>query len=119
MANKTVLTLEGDKPVEKIWEGDAEDELGIVEAVSDAFASFQSGVRDDGNPRNVTTVRCLKLGKVLSGDEVTVANVCAALADGETTFRVGERAVVKSPTWIDLKFRYMPYSLFGLVKKLI
>ena len=30
-----------------------------------------------------------------------------------------ERAVVKSPTWIDLKFRYMPYSLFGLVKKLI
>ena len=30
-----------------------------------------------------------------------------------------ERAVVKSPTWIDLKFRYMPYGLFGLVKKLL
>ena len=30
-----------------------------------------------------------------------------------------ERAVVKSPTWIDLKFRYMPYKLFRLVKKLL
>ena len=30
-----------------------------------------------------------------------------------------ERSVVKSPTWIDLKFRYMPYGLFGLVKKLL
>ena len=30
-----------------------------------------------------------------------------------------ERAVVKSPTWIDLAFRYMPYKLFGLVKKMI
>lgn len=100
MANKTVLTLEGDKPVEKIWEGDAEDELGIVEAVSDTFASFQSGVREDGNPRNVTTVRCLKLGKVLSGDEVTVANVCSALAEGETTFRVGDRVKEKQTTYV-------------------
>lgn len=100
MATKTVLILEGDKPVEKIWEGDAEDELGIVEAVSDTFASFQSGVREDGNPRNVTTVRCLKLGKVLSGDEVTVANVCAALAEGETTFRVGDRVKEKQTTYV-------------------
>lgn len=100
MANKTVLILEGDKPVEKIWEGDAEDELGIVEAVSDTFASFQSGVREDGNPRNVTTVRCLKLGKVLYGDEVTVANVCAALAEGETTFRVGDRVKEKQTTYV-------------------
>lgn len=100
MANKTVLILEGDKPVEKIWEGDAEDELGIVEAVSDTFASFQSGVREDGNPRNVTTVRCLKLGKVLSGGEVTVANVCAALAEGETTFRVGDRVKEKQTTYV-------------------
>ncbi len=30
-----------------------------------------------------------------------------------------ERAVVKSPTWIDLAFRYMPYKLFPLVKKLL
>ena len=100
MANKTVLILEGDKPAEKIWEGDAEDELGIVEAVSDTFTSFQSGVREDGNPRNVTTVRCLKLGKVLSGDEVTVANVCAALAEGETTFRVGDRVKEKQTTYV-------------------
>ena len=27
-----------------------------------------------------------------------------------------ERAVIKSPTWIDLKFRYMPYKLFGIIK---
>ncbi len=27
-----------------------------------------------------------------------------------------ERAVVKTPTWIDLKFRYMPYGMFKLVK---
>ncbi|MBQ9193772.1 MAG: aldehyde dehydrogenase family protein [Bacteroidales bacterium] len=30
-----------------------------------------------------------------------------------------ERAVVKSPTWIDLKFRYMPYKLFGMIKKML
>lgn len=30
-----------------------------------------------------------------------------------------ERSVLKSPTWIDLAFRYMPYKLFGLVKKMI
>ena len=29
------------------------------------------------------------------------------------------RAVVITPTWIDLPFRYMPYKLFGLVKKLL
>lgn len=29
------------------------------------------------------------------------------------------RAVVTSPTWIDLPFRYMPYKFFGLVKKLL
>ena len=30
-----------------------------------------------------------------------------------------ERSVVKSPTWIDLKFRYMPYKLFGLIKRMM
>ena len=30
-----------------------------------------------------------------------------------------ERAVVNTPTWIDPEFRYMPYRLFGLVKKLL
>ena len=30
-----------------------------------------------------------------------------------------ERAVVKTPTWIDLKFRYMPYSLFGIIKRML
>ena len=30
-----------------------------------------------------------------------------------------ERAVVKTPTWIDLKFRYMPYKLFGLIKRML
>ena len=30
-----------------------------------------------------------------------------------------ERSVVKSPTWIDLKFRYMPYKLFGIIKKML
>ena len=29
------------------------------------------------------------------------------------------RAVVITPTWIDLPFRYMPYKMFGLVKKLL
>jgi len=29
------------------------------------------------------------------------------------------RSVVETPTWIDLPFRYMPYKLFGLVKKLL
>jgi aldehyde dehydrogenase (NAD+) len=30
-----------------------------------------------------------------------------------------ERSVIKSPTWIDLKFRYMPYGLFGIIKKML
>lgn len=30
-----------------------------------------------------------------------------------------ERAVVSTPTGIDLKFRYMPYGMFGLVKKML
>ena len=30
-----------------------------------------------------------------------------------------ERAVIISPTWIDLAFRYMPYKLFPLVKKML
>ena len=30
-----------------------------------------------------------------------------------------ERSVVKSPTWIDLAFRYMPYKLFPIVKKML
>lgn len=29
------------------------------------------------------------------------------------------RSVVITPTWIDLPFRYMPYKLFGLVKKIL
>ena len=30
-----------------------------------------------------------------------------------------ERAVIKTPTWIDLPFRYMPYKRFKLIKKLL
>ena len=30
-----------------------------------------------------------------------------------------ERAVVKTPTWIDLKFRYMPYKLFPVIKRML
>ena len=30
-----------------------------------------------------------------------------------------ERSVISTPTWIDLKFRYMPYKLFKIVKKLL
>ncbi len=30
-----------------------------------------------------------------------------------------KRAVVTTPTWLDLPFRYMPYRMFGLVKKLL
>ena len=30
-----------------------------------------------------------------------------------------ERSVIATPTRIDLKFRYMPYKLFALVKKML
>ncbi|MBQ2549671.1 MAG: aldehyde dehydrogenase, partial [Bacteroidales bacterium] len=30
-----------------------------------------------------------------------------------------ERSVLVSPTWIDLNFRYMPYKMFNLVKKML
>ena len=29
------------------------------------------------------------------------------------------RAVVKTPTWLDLPFRYMPYKFFKMVKRLL
>lgn len=29
------------------------------------------------------------------------------------------RSVVETPTWLDLPFRYMPYKMFGLVKKIL
>ena len=30
-----------------------------------------------------------------------------------------ERSVVKTPTWIDAPFRYMPYKFFGIIKKML
>ena len=30
-----------------------------------------------------------------------------------------ERSVLQTPTGIDLKFRYMPYKLFGMIKKML
>jgi hypothetical protein len=30
-----------------------------------------------------------------------------------------ERAVVKSPSWIDVPFRYMPYKFFGIIKRML
>ena len=40
---------------------------------------------------------------------------------GEDSFRVfsHRRSVVATCTWIDLPFRYMPYRMFGLVKKIV
>ena len=40
---------------------------------------------------------------------------------GRESFEVfsHRRAVVTTPTWIDVPFRYMPYKVFGLVKKLL
>ena len=30
-----------------------------------------------------------------------------------------QRSIVTTPTWLDLPFRYMPYRMFGLVRKLL
>ena len=40
---------------------------------------------------------------------------------GEESFRVfsHRRSIVATGTWIDLPFRYMPYKMFGLVKKIV
>lgn len=40
---------------------------------------------------------------------------------GEESFKVFShlRSVVTTSTWIDLPFRYMPYCMFGLVKKIV
>ncbi|MBQ2435773.1 MAG: aldehyde dehydrogenase family protein [Bacteroidaceae bacterium] len=40
---------------------------------------------------------------------------------GEESFRAfsHRRTVVTTGTWIDLPFRYMPYKMFGLVKKIV
>ncbi len=97
---KKFILLEGDKPVETVWEGDENDEQGLVEALSDKFVEIQGGKRDDGNDRNITTIRCLKLGKKLEGDDINVQEICQALADGETTFRIGDRIREKQTTYV-------------------
>jgi aldehyde dehydrogenase (NAD+) len=40
---------------------------------------------------------------------------------GKESFRAfsHRRTVVTTGTWIDLPFRYMPYKMFGLVKKIV
>ena len=40
---------------------------------------------------------------------------------GKESFNVfsHHRAVVTTPTWIDVPFRYMPYKMFSLVKRLL
>ena len=40
---------------------------------------------------------------------------------GRESFRVfsHQRAVVTTPTWLDLPFRYMPYRFFGMVKRML
>jgi aldehyde dehydrogenase (NAD+) len=40
---------------------------------------------------------------------------------GEESFKAFShlRSVVTTGTWIDLPFRYMPYRMFGLVKKIV
>ncbi|MBQ5730564.1 MAG: aldehyde dehydrogenase family protein, partial [Bacteroidaceae bacterium] len=40
---------------------------------------------------------------------------------GEESYKAfsHSRSVVETPTWIDLPFHYMPYKMFGLVKKLL
>ena len=40
---------------------------------------------------------------------------------GKNSFDVfsHQRAVVTTPTWLDLPFRYMPYKLFSLIKKIL
>ncbi|MBQ5843364.1 MAG: aldehyde dehydrogenase [Alistipes sp.] len=40
---------------------------------------------------------------------------------GEESFKVFShyRSVVSTPTWLDIPFRYMPYRLFSLVKKVL
>ncbi len=40
---------------------------------------------------------------------------------GEESFRVfsHRRSVVATGTWLDLPFRYMPYKMFGLVKRIV
>ncbi|MBQ9137485.1 MAG: aldehyde dehydrogenase [Alistipes sp.] len=50
-----------------------------------------------------------------------VGNSGMSAYHGRDSFNVfsHRRAVVTTPTWIDLPFRYMPYKLFGLVKKIL
>lgn len=50
-----------------------------------------------------------------------VGNSGMSAYHGRASFDVfsHRRAVVTTPTWLDLPFRYMPYRLFSLVKKLL
>ena len=74
------------------WEGEGDDELGLVQALSDTFVAMSGEKRSDGHGRMVnpyfSRAWCPTLKRSLSSP--TVEELCKALADGEKTFVLGD-----------------------------
>ncbi len=127
--NKEVLTEEIFGPVFPILTFNNISEVtGYITRREKPLAFYYFGREADG----WNLLRCASSGGACINDTIMhianehipfggVGNSGMGGYHGEESFRVfsHRRSVVATGTWIDLPFRYMPYKMFGLVKKIV
>ena len=97
---------ERDKPLALYYFGDEDKGWKIVRRTSSGGACINDTIMHIANEN-------LPFGGV--------GNSGMSSYHGRESFRVfsHQRAVVTTPTWLDLPFRYMPYKFFGMVKGML
>lgn len=127
--SKSVLTEEIFGPVFSILTFKDRDEvIGYINNREKPLALYYFGKEEDG----LKVIRKTSSGGACINDTIMhianenipfggVGNSGMGSYHGEESFKVFShfRSVVLTGTWIDLPFRYMPYRMFGLVKKIV
>ena len=127
--SKSVLTEEIFGPVFPILTFKDRDEvIGYINNREKPLALYYFGKEEDG----LKVIRKTSSGGACINDTIMhianenipfggVGNSGMGSYHGEESFKVFShfRSVVLTGTWIDLPFRYMPYRMFGLVKKIV
>ena len=127
--SKSVLIEEIFGPVFPILTFKDRDEvIGYINNREKPLALYYFGKEEDG----LKVIRKTSSGGACINDTIMhianenipfggVGNSGMGSYHGEESFKVFShfRSVVLTGTWIDLPFRYMPYRMFGLVKKIV
>ena len=127
--SKSVLTEEIFGPVFPILTFKDRDEvIGYINNREKPLALYYFGKEEDG----LKVIRKTSSGGACINDTIMhianenipfggVGNSGMGSYHGEESFKVFShlRSVVLTGTWIDLPFRYMPYRMFSLVKKIV